>query len=78
MIREPGPLFHRPDQPEPIEIGRIGVMTTYDPKSDTFGHATTIIGGPFAPEQFQMDIDYAIEMVADARRRHFGSKDAEP
>ena len=45
-----------------------GVRTTYDPRTDTFFNATTIIGGPFSP--FPMSVDEAIVMVRDARRRH--------
>lgn len=48
-----------------------GILTTYDPRTDTFGNATTVVGGPFQPSVFEpMSVDAAIEMMRDARRRH--------
>jgi len=48
-----------------------GIMTTYDPATDTFGNCTTVLGGPFQPSVYEpMSVDDAIEMLRDARRRH--------
>ena len=53
-----------------------GIMTTYDPRTDTFFNCTTVIGGPGQPSIFgTMTVDDAIEMLRDARRRHGLSKE---
>lgn len=48
---------------ETVSIIELGPMTTYDPITDTFGNASTILGGPLSPDE-------AIEILKDARKRH--------
>lgn len=47
------------------------IMTTYDPGTDTFGHATTLVGSPFSPFGGDWkDYDKALVMLTEARKRH--------